>query len=423
MWEYPGENIINNQATKQQIVYFRLFHLNSIRIILSLNSSAGVSLLSLPPSPFTLLLDTLLGTAANMDNAPLCFNALLMENPFVPMDELKSRIIQHYIRQGFQAVFKLLGSTEVLGNPVGLFSNISSGMMDFFYEPAKGIVESPQAFAKGLAKVTTSLVKNTMYATFDSMSKIIGALGKGVATLTMDDEYIKKRQANMRRKPRHFVDGVGQGALALGRGFFDGATGIVLKPIEGVRREGALGLFKGVGIGIIGIGVKPVAGIFEGLSKTTEGLRNTATMFDEDSTLYRVRPAPRQFTEDKQLLEFDQTECEGLMFLSQNEKLRNDKHIMHLPLSTKKKTKKFVILSSRHVSYMESTSEKYVYKTRELVLLSSIVKTNVTESNIIELSLKGKDKPVKLKMRSADDVIRFLNKLEFYSARDKKGIY
>lgn len=67
--------------------------------------------------------------------------------------------------------------------------------MDFFYEPAQGLVTSPQAFGKGLAKVisltfpltykkgTASLVKNTVYGTFNSVSKITGALGKGKGAL------------------------------------------------------------------------------------------------------------------------------------------------------------------------------------------------------------------------------------------------
>jgi len=342
-----------------------------------------------------------------------------MENPFVPMDELKSRIIQHYIRQAFQAVFLLLGCSEVLGNPVGLFSNISTGVMDFFYEPAKGIIQSPEAFAKGLAKGTSSLVKNTMYATFDSVSKIVGALGKGVATLSCDDEYVKRRQANQRKKPKHFIDGAAQGAMALGRGVFDGITGIVMKPVEGVRREGAVGLFKGLGQGVIGVAVKPVAGILEATTKTAEGIKNTATMFDEDRNLYRVRPAPRQFTADKQLLEFNQIECEGLMLLSQNKELSQDKHIMHALLQTKKKDVEMVVLSSNHVSVMVGTSEKYVFKTREIVSLSAISDAKATSDNDIDLTVDGKSKPVTLTFASPDDVIRFSMKLEFHRKNKK----
>jgi len=338
-----------------------------------------------------------------------------MENPFVPMSELQSRIIQHYIRQGFQAVFKLLGCTEVLGNPVGLFSNISTGVMDFFYEPAKGMVESPQAFAKGLAKGTSSLVKNTMYATFDSMSKIVGALGKGVATLSCDDEYVRRRQANQRKKPKHFIDGAAQGAMALGRGVLDGITGIVLKPVEGVRRGGAIGLFKGIGQGVIGVAVKPVAGLLEATSKTAEGIKNTATMFDDDRSLYRVRPAPRQFTSDKQLLEYDENESEGLMLLSQSSVLREDKHVLHTITVKpgKKKEKIAVLLTSKHVAVLASTSEMYVYKPRAIIPLGTISKTEVAENSVMH-HIKGQQRPEQVLFASADEALRFSMKMGLY---------
>ena len=36
-----------------------------------------------------------------------------------------------------QQLYKLVGSFEFLGNPVGLANNLGTGMKDFFYEPAQ----------------------------------------------------------------------------------------------------------------------------------------------------------------------------------------------------------------------------------------------------------------------------------------------
>ena len=44
--------------------------------------------------------------------------------------------------------------------------------MDFFYEPSKGIIESPEAFGAGLAKGTLSLIRNSVYGTMNSVSKV-----------------------------------------------------------------------------------------------------------------------------------------------------------------------------------------------------------------------------------------------------------
>lgn len=92
---------------------------------------------------------------ANIDSAPLSFNVLLLENPFCSQDKLLNIIKKHYTRQAITELHTLLGSTEILGNPVGLFHSVGSGVVDFFYEPAQGLVTSPKAFGTGLAKVSS----------------------------------------------------------------------------------------------------------------------------------------------------------------------------------------------------------------------------------------------------------------------------
>ena len=395
---------MNSETTRQQMAYFRLFHLNPLKVVVTLSSSAGAdSVLNLPPSPVTVLLETLLGTVANLDAAPLCFNSLYMENPFVPVTELQSRIVQHYVRQGVQQVYKLLGSTEALGNPVGLFTNIGTGVMDFFYEPAQGIIESPQAFAKGLAKGTSSLVKNTVYGTFNSVSKVVGALGKGVATLSCDDEYIRRRQANQRRKPKHFVDGAAQGAVALGRGFFDGLTGIVLKPVEGARREGAVGLFKGLGQGVVGVAVKPVAGVLEAVSKTTEGIRNTATLLDGDQQLRRVRPSPRQFGADRELLAFDADACVGNMYLLQDDRLRRDAHVLHVPLQPPARGA-VAVLTTAHLALLRDSGDHCTFRVKACHALPDVLRVARAPGGLelTVLGRRGRSKTLSLALSDED---------------------
>ena len=68
----------------------------------------------------------------------------------------------------------------MLGNPVGLVQNLGTGVLDFFYEPAQGLVKSPKDFGMGLAKGTSSLVRNTIYGTFNTVAKITGAMAKGL---------------------------------------------------------------------------------------------------------------------------------------------------------------------------------------------------------------------------------------------------
>ena len=48
--------------------------------------------------------------------------------------------------------YKMLGSFDIIGSPLTLFNHLGSGVYDFFYLPASGIVKSPKDFGLGLAK-------------------------------------------------------------------------------------------------------------------------------------------------------------------------------------------------------------------------------------------------------------------------------
>ena len=76
-----------------------------------------------------------------------------------------------------------------MGNPIGLFNNLGTGVFDFFYEPAQGIIKGPVSAGKGLVKGTTSLVTNTIQGTFGTVSKITNTLAIGLTTLTQDRTY------------------------------------------------------------------------------------------------------------------------------------------------------------------------------------------------------------------------------------------
>jgi hypothetical protein len=71
--------------------------------------------------------------------------------------------------------------------------------------------------------------------------------------------------------------GLLQGMTSMGKGIFEGVTGLVTQPMRGAKEEGAKGFFKGFGKGIIGIATKPVAGVLDMASKTTEGITRQAS--------------------------------------------------------------------------------------------------------------------------------------------------
>jgi len=87
-------------------------------------------------------------------------------------------------------VLKLLGSLSLLGNPVGLFNNISTGVTDLIERPAEGFTKGPLEGGLGLVQGAGSLVSHTIAGAFNSVNKITGSVSSGIASLSMDQEYI-----------------------------------------------------------------------------------------------------------------------------------------------------------------------------------------------------------------------------------------
>lgn len=125
-------------------------------------------------------------------------------------------------------------------------------------------------------------------------SRITGAMAKGVAAITMDEDYQQKRREAMNKQPTGLREGITRGGKGLVSGFVSGITGIVTKPIRGAQKEGAAGFFKGVGKGLVGAVARPTGGIIDMASSTFQGIKKVT---DSSEDVISLRP-PRFFGED-----------------------------------------------------------------------------------------------------------------------------
>jgi len=264
---------LSKSPSLAQKVYLELFQLHPILLTLSFHGTGAIMQRAstegggLTYNPMFAAMKALGVIVTSIDNAPIELNALVLERPFATAHELLSSIRKHYSTQMVRQLYKLIGAFEFLGNPVGLVNNLGTGMHDFFYEPAQGITKSPQEFAKGVSKGTTSLLRNLNYGVFNAASKITGSVTKGLVQLTGDDEYIKKRRAAERKD----AGGQRQGAgTEFANEVSEGFSGIFAKPMAGYAEGGASGFFKGLGNGLLGAVVKPTAGLSDLISKGAE---------------------------------------------------------------------------------------------------------------------------------------------------------
>ncbi|KAL4496109.1 hypothetical protein ABPG72_015531 [Tetrahymena utriculariae] len=237
---------------------------------------------------------TALGVALADIEASLKLNGIKLVNCFETTSGIVSKLTAHYKDQAISEVLKALGSLNIIGNPVGLFQNISTGVTDLFTKPAEGFVKGPLEGGLGIMQGASSLIKNTMAGAFNSVNKITGSLSSGISALCMDEEYLRERDRMRSKRPKHLVDGAVQGVTSIFSGVANGITGVFLKPFEGAKKGGALGFLKGIGKGVAGLIVKPVSGVLDAASSVADGIKNTITYGDDKANEQRLR-YPRVF--------------------------------------------------------------------------------------------------------------------------------
>ncbi|EFA77152.1 hypothetical protein PPL_12360 [Heterostelium album PN500] len=150
------------------------------------------------------------------------------------------------------------------GGAKGFFKGVGKGLSGVALKPVKG--------ASGFILKTAEGLRNTPETIFTPKNQHI--------------DIVKEKEAS------HLLDGLYQGTLGLGKGIFEGVTGIIAEPVRGVQEQGGKGFFVGLGKGLMGVVLKPISGAMEFVSKPIEGLANTPqTIIDAIETKKAERQA------------------------------------------------------------------------------------------------------------------------------------
>nr|KAE8938296.1 hypothetical protein PF009_g11816 [Phytophthora fragariae] len=283
---------------EQKKLYFEEFHIDPIRatVSFSFGDSAGAILdghlsslshaaaLTDPSSsrdssvitvgPLRLILNAIGTSLTKIANAPFQLKALHIHNSFVQPDALATRLASHYQSEALRQAYVILGSVDVLGNPMIAWKNLRSGFQDFISEPAHGLSQrSPQAFAFGVGRGSLSLVRASVYTFLDFNTRILTAfsLGLSEACLKLDD-YTGYPAT------RHIFQGLVQGV-----------SGVVVAPIHSFEVNGARGVLPGLVAGAFGVVLKPLLGFSLATATTAATLRDAVDP-NTKALLVRVRP-------------------------------------------------------------------------------------------------------------------------------------
>ncbi|KAJ8603073.1 hypothetical protein CTAYLR_006671, partial [Chrysophaeum taylorii] len=219
-------------------------------------------------------------TAAPVEQSKITLPPLRVREPtsFADINELMRFARAHYSRGAARNALEIVGSLRAIGNPLGLARGVLQGVEDALREPVQGLIEGidedrPEAFALGLRRGASSLVRHTVGGTADSLAAITGNFSLVASHLAFDGDY-RRRQVRKderrsqgapygapRSKDTAIIEGLANGFDSAVGGVVDGVTGLVQAPIRGAERGGAAGAIRGVGQGVLGLVVKPVVGV------------------------------------------------------------------------------------------------------------------------------------------------------------------
>jgi vacuolar protein sorting-associated protein 13A/C len=264
------------------------------------------------------------GLALNtIEGAPININALELRDVVGTLNDIGYILKDRYMVRLKKNLFAILGASSLIGNPIQLVNNVSSGFKDFFYKPIEGLIDGPIEGGKGFVKGTSSLFQHTVKGTFSSASGIFSSLSKGVLVLANDKDYMKEREMNAHKeRPKNMLEGFGYGIKSAAKSFGSGITGVVKMPVKGAQSKGFLGFLSGTVKGVSGLVAKPISGTMDLISKTSEGIRNHATN-DEDKMYnsQRIR-LPRVFySKDRIFKTFDELHAFSFSYLVKHKKL------------------------------------------------------------------------------------------------------
>ncbi|XP_057669487.1 intermembrane lipid transfer protein Vps13 isoform X2 [Diorhabda carinulata] len=343
--------LASNQAIQEQKSFYDLLHFSPLKIHISFSLAAGTSSSSQNISTPPIVNALLQGIGVTLtDLNDVVFKLAFFERnfTFLTQKQLINEAASHYAGQAIKQFYVLVLGLDVLGNPYGLVLGITKGVEDLFYEPFQGAIQGPGEFVEGLALGVKSLFGHTVGGAAGAVSKITGAMGKGIAALTLDDDFQRKRREKMNRKPQNVQEGLARSGKGLVMGVYSGVTGVFTKPVEGAREEGVEGFFKGLGKGAVGLVTRPVAGVVDFASDSLDVVKRAAE--GNEDTL-RLR-APRFLHSDGLVRPYNQHEANGNRYLnhvSKGKYAKTDTYVAHYIII---QNKEVLLLTDRRVAYI-----------------------------------------------------------------------
>ena len=128
-------------AKEEGTIYIEKYVGHPILMIISVFKASGDSKIKKEKqnSKGAEIFDRLGGLGLNLtsiNEAPLSLNALEIDNVYGPYNIVQEQLVGHYTSNIKSNVVKLLGSSDLIGNPVNFVNTLGTGAKEFFHEPS-----------------------------------------------------------------------------------------------------------------------------------------------------------------------------------------------------------------------------------------------------------------------------------------------
>lgn len=276
-----------NASQASAKVYFEFVNLNAMKLFVSFRSAKHTSGLQIDPREAFGIVSVFsrIGSAfVNITDSPLRFSSVILVHSFQTKQAITWTIAENYMRQGILQFYKILGSVDIIGNPIGLIDKLGTGVFEFFNEPRKGLLKGPKEFAEGIGKGVKSLVSGVISGGFGSVSRITGSLYGVVRSVGGDDDAYDRINRN-----DNLLEGMYHGVKGGIEDLAEGVAGLLLKPLRGAETGGVGGFFKGVGSGILGAVTAPLSAVLRVGTSVTTGIANTASFLRNGKVIRKGR--------------------------------------------------------------------------------------------------------------------------------------
>ena len=224
---------------------------------------------------------------ARITDGKLKFSEKIFTNIYKNANDIMWELIKHYSTEGIKKIYKILGSTDIIGNPVNFIEGLGTGFFDLVNEPRKGFLLGPKQFGKGILKGLGGLLSGIVGGAAGMIQRFSGTFYSATQNIMgKGREFIIEEED----EPTNIITGIGKGIYGGIKELANGITGIFMYPYKKYKeKKTATSVIKAVGKGFLGLLVAPFAAIFKLVYSIAAGTKNTVNTIAGKKVLVSTR--------------------------------------------------------------------------------------------------------------------------------------